>query len=717
MSDGSAGSIYAMGAPLYRAAGWSGVLPLRDRQKVPLLAGFTGYDGVWPTEAQVSEWMLKWPTSNLGLRVEYGILVLDVDSYDGKTGGATLEEAEHRWGPLSSTYRSTSRLGDSVSGQRFYRVPLGMLFRSVIEFAELGLGHIDTIQPHLRVSAVWPSIHPNTGEVYRWYAPDGSLLPEGMVPRVGNLPELPTGSVEGMAKDALRDEVFDGSTPNRSRAMREQVNQETYQRLMGMARDHTAPDRLVAARLDAALADLMSGTGSRYALARDHVAALMRFRAVGRAGVPTALRQLLTAYVLEVGDTRPALVAEAEFLRFTEGAAMLVAATPLTTGQPDGGQPVEAGVVCRVLDTPSWSPTDLTEALTGDTSGVTPTLFRRTDGVCLFYPGMTHSLHGESESGKSLIVQAECVRLINLGEQVLYIDFESDEQSVVDRLVKLGADEQAVADHFHYLRPEVAPTHSEAERAAWESTLGTEYTLAVIDGVTEALTVFGRGSLDNDDIAAWSREVPRKIAERTGAAVVLIDHVVKNKTMQGRHAIGGQAKMAALTGAAYTVEILQPLGVGMRGAVGLRIGKDRPGQVRNQCGAFRKGDRTQQAARVVIDSTGEQTTVTVEQWDAQAPQEVTGGEFRPTVLMQRVSRVMEDAAEPMTKTEAVKTAGGKRESVLHAFDIMVREGYLAPQGERRGYPLYVSVKPYSESADLLTRRHQGGELLPVLRSV
>ena len=172
MSDGSAGSIYAMGAPLYRAAGWSGVLPLRDRQKVPLLAGFTGYDGVWPTEAQVSEWMLKWPTSNLGLRVEYGILVLDVDSYDGKTGGATLEEAEHRWGPLSSTYRSTSRLGDSVSGQRFYRVPLGMLFRSVIEFAELGLGHIDTIQPHLRVSAVWPSIHPNTGEV-RSDGPEG----------------------------------------------------------------------------------------------------------------------------------------------------------------------------------------------------------------------------------------------------------------------------------------------------------------------------------------------------------------------------------------------------------------------------------------------------------------------------------------------------------------------------------------------------------------
>ena len=58
--------------------------------------------------------------------------------------------------------------------------------------------------------------------------------------------------------------------------------------------------------------------------------------------------------------------------------------------------------------------------------------------------------------------------------------------------------------------------------------------------------------------------------------------------------------MAAITGAAYTVEILQPLGVGMRGVVGLRIAKDRPGQVRNLCGVFRKSDRTQTAARVVI---------------------------------------------------------------------------------------------------------------------
>lgn len=667
-------SVYRRGAQVYREAGWQGVLPLPPAAKNPPPRGFTGYDGAWPTDAQIAHWMETEPArSNLGLRVEFGMLTLDTDGYDDKTGAQTLAEAQRRWGVLPPTYRSTARHDDPVSGQRVYRVPLGVLFRSEIKFADLGIGHIETIQPHLRLMAAWPSIHTKTGTVYRWYAPDGSLLPEGAVPRPDELPELPPGWVEGLSKDALYDEVFDGSAPNRSRGLRGQINQEMYQRLI--AHDHAVPDRVVAERAETAVIDLTSGSGSRYDCTRDHVAGLTRLRAGGRVGVPRALRELLTAYVLEVGDTRPAVVAQAEFLRFTQGAAMLIAATPLSGPPGDAEQP-DGADGATVPDAPSWAPVDLTEVLTGDTSGVTPTMFRRTDGVCLLYPGMTHSFHGESESGKSLIVQAECVRLINDGHRVLYLDFESDKKSVVDRLVLLGAEPQAVFDHFHYVRPEVSPTATDAERVAWEAVLNTEYALAVIDGVTEALTVFSKDSMSNDDIAAWSRVVPRRIAERTGAAVVLIDHVVKNKTQQGRNPIGAQAKLAALTGAAYTVEILQPLGEGMRGAVGLRVGKDRPGQVRNMCGAFRKGDRTQQAARVIIDSTSNQTTVTVEPWDANTPQETTGDNFRPTNLMQRVSRVMEAAAEPMTKTAAATAAGGKKEAALIAFDILVQEGYL-----------------------------------------
>ena len=63
-------------------------------------------------------------------------------------------------GSLPPTYRSTARHDDPISGQRLYRVPVGMLFRSGIKFPELKIGHIDTIQPHLRLMAAWPSTTP-----------------------------------------------------------------------------------------------------------------------------------------------------------------------------------------------------------------------------------------------------------------------------------------------------------------------------------------------------------------------------------------------------------------------------------------------------------------------------------------------------------------------------------------------------------------------------
>jgi hypothetical protein len=73
------------------------------------------------------------------------------------------------------------------------RVPVGVFFRSVIRFKELGLGDIEIIQPHHRYVTAWPSIHPKTGQQYRWISPDGTLLPEGRatVRRVPQ-PDFPT---------------------------------------------------------------------------------------------------------------------------------------------------------------------------------------------------------------------------------------------------------------------------------------------------------------------------------------------------------------------------------------------------------------------------------------------------------------------------------------------------------------------------------------------
>ena len=75
---------------------------------------------------------------------------------------------------------------------------------------------------------------------------------------------------------------------------------------------------------------------------------------------------------------------------------------------------------------------------------------------------MVHSVHGESESGKSLILQAECVRLLNRSQDVLYVDFDSDPASVVERLLDFGADPQS-STSTSLPQPEVKPD-SVAER-------------------------------------------------------------------------------------------------------------------------------------------------------------------------------------------------------------------------------------------------------------
>jgi len=185
----------------------------------------------------------------------------------------------------------------------------------------------------------------------------------------------------------------------------------------------------------------------------------------------------------------------------TAGAQNMQESKGSTGGQGGGG----AG-----RDTPSWQRIDLRGVIAGECPGAVPTLLERTDGQCLLYPGLTHSLHGEPESAKSLLMQAEAALRINRAEAVLYLDFESDQESVVARLLECGAPRQAILDHFHYVRPEVAPDSSAQEQAAWQAVLSVRYTLAVIDSVTEALAVLALSSTNNDDLAAWNQPVPTR---------------------------------------------------------------------------------------------------------------------------------------------------------------------------------------------------------------
>lgn len=376
-----------------------------------------------------------------------------------------------------------------------------------------------------------------------------------------------------------------------------------------------------------------------------------------------------------------------------------VAGRPALTGTP-----LVASESQENTSVPTWGSVDLAAILAGDIVQAEPTLFTREDGQSLLYSGLTHSFHGESESGKSLILQAEAARQTELGNRVLYIDFESDALSVVGRLRSFGCKKADIAAHFDYRRPDARPD-SLLEQAEWREILEQTYTLAVIDGVTEGLSLFGYSTTDNDDIAKWLRAVPNMIADKTGAAVVLVDHVTKSAHDRGRFALGAQAKMAGLTGAAYVVEVVKHLGRGCTGVLKLSIAKDRPGAVRQRCGASHKTDRTQVAAIVTVDSAGDGPTVVT----VAAPSDhdtVAPGQFRPTALMERASNVVAQGQRPGLR-ELVGLIGGHKPAAQAAITFLIAEGFI--QVERNGNRNeHVLVKAYTEAEDPRSDRYLSG---------
>ena len=355
----------------------------------------------------------------------------------------------------------------------------------------------------------------------------------------------------------------------------------------------------------------------------------------------------------------------------------------------------------------SWARVDLGVILDGTWEPETPTLLPRDDGQCLIYPGRVHSFHGESESGKSLVAQAETARVIAAGQRALYIDFESDAASVVGRLRLLGATAEQIREHLDYRRPDASP-FALHELTEWADLLRQPLTLAVIDGVGDALSTFGAAVNANDDVAAWMRRVPRVLAAKTGAAVVLIDHVTKNTDTRGRFAVGAQAKMNGLDGAAYIVTIGTPLGLGLSGTILLSIAKDRPGVIRPHCGEWRKSDHTQDAATITIDSTQPgTTTVTIHAPDRTSPStrtDATGRPIRLTGLMEKISRIIEAVREPISRTavmDALRDGGSKAKDtqIIACLNTLTDERYLTETPGPRGSRIFRSANAYRSTND------------------
>jgi hypothetical protein len=238
----------------------------------------------------------------------------------------------------------------------------------------------------------------------------------------------------------------------------------------------------------------------------------------------------------------------------------------------------------------SWVPVDLVGALDA-TDIEPPAILERSDGLCLLYTGRVHAFQGESESLKSWAALLACRQVIQGEGSVLFVDFEDDARGVVSRLQALGLRREEILARFVYIRPDepLRTRHDEATGGAEDLRrvlAGRRFALAVVDGVTEAMTAEGLELISNTDVAIWMRRLPRHLA-RTGASVVVIDHLTKDRTNQGRYSIGAQHKLAGLDGAAYKFQLVHYFSRAtgsepVDGRAVITVEKDRPGYVRGR---------------------------------------------------------------------------------------------------------------------------------------
>jgi len=190
--------------------------------------------------------------------------------------------------------------------------------------------------------------------------------------------------------------------------------------------------------------------------------------------------------------------------------------------------------------------------------------------------------------------------------------------------------------------------------------------------------------MDNEDVARWLALVPKVLAD-LGPAVVQIDHVVKNAGERGRYAIGGQHKLAGITGVAYKMLTIRSFGRGVKGHAKLVIDKDKHGDV---------GPNGVTAADLHLDATAEDGTLYA--WlDTPGDDHTETGEWRPTGYMTRVSRFLQVNAGA-NSNDIKKAVRGKDTHIAAAISALISEGYVRVEtGANRSTNHYLET-PFEE---------------------
>jgi hypothetical protein len=321
----------------------------------------------------------------------------------------------------------------------------------------------------------------------------------------------------------------------------------------------------------------------------------------------------------------------------------------------------------------SWVPVDLVSAAANPPEPP--------DIIGLFYVGANHLVSGESEALKTWLALAAAVDELKAGRGVVWVDGEDvGAGAVLERLRLLGADEEVIRERFAYMRPD-EPLGEGALMDVLEVVRELECRLMVLDGFNPLMVLHGLNPNEGVDVERfYALFAPVK---RLGVAVVLTDNVVKDQEARKGWAIGSERKRSKAE-VHLGMKTLAPLVRGGTGKAKIDVHKDRPGHLEKPSPGV-----------LVVESVAGYCSWRIVREESRGER----GEFRPTVLMEKVLRFLELREDAQSRTQIVEGVSGKTEYVRVAIDTLIREGYATEFEGARGARLVRLERAFSEADD------------------
>ena len=291
--------------------------------------------------------------------------------------------------------------------------------------------------------------------------------------------------------------------------------------------------------------------------------------------------------------------------------------------------------------------------------------------------GKRYMLFASAGIGKSIAVLPIAVEVVAQGGRVVILDVENGADEYARRLEDVFAAREdhaadACQERLRYYEFPALKLDWTAEE--WTRSIdGAD--LVVFDSSRLVLSSVGLSEDVNDDYAAFVNELVVPLA-RANSSTLILDNVGHG---EGGHPRGASAK-GDLNEVVFELNAVEPFDSETRGKVVWRRKRQRFSGVPVAMEQVLGGGTFELPKPVVQDRDGEPK------------------EFRPTHLMEQVSKVVE--AEPGCSTNFIEEhVKGKREYVFKATQMLLDEGYIRREDGPNRSHLHYPITPYREVED------------------